>query len=73
MRSGFTLWSSQAQCFSLDYMMGLGASRVDGDGGEGLNHMTSFGGVTWLEGTRRDNDILTVPPKEIMKCSHVFL
>lgn len=54
-------------------MMGLGARRVDGDGGKGFNNMTSFGGVTWLEGNRRDNDILTVPPKEIMKCSHVLL
>lgn len=39
----------------------------------GLNQMTSFSRVTWLEGNRRDNDILTVPHKEIMKCSYEFL
>lgn len=54
-------------------MMGLGASRVNGDCGEGLNHMTSFGGVTWLEGNRRGDVILTMPPKETMKCSRVSL
>lgn len=53
-------------------MMGMGTSRADGDCGMGVNHMTSFAGVTWLDKTRWNNDILTVSLKEIMKCCMCF-
>lgn len=71
----FTLWNEQADCFCLDCMMRIGVrSRADGNcGWRWLNRMTFLNEVTWLEGTRWDNDILTAPLKETMKCSWVFL